>query len=200
MGDVFYIVGIGLTLMALGLSFAGLRTEKFPPSRAASVAILGVMGSLVIATCAFAVILAREEQQHREEEQAREAKEAAAEEPAAAAEEPGPVPAPADEDVEKEPAPADAVAVSSPEDGSLLFEPDALDAAAGPVEIAYTNPSAVPHNVAIEADGETLAESATVTDGDSASANAELEPGEYVFYCAIPGHRESGMEGTLRIK
>jgi uncharacterized cupredoxin-like copper-binding protein len=26
------------------------------------------------------------------------------------------------------------------------------------------------------------------------------EPGEYVFYCTVPGHREGGMEGTLIVQ
>lgn len=197
MGDVFYIVGIGLTLAALALSFIGLRAERFPPSRAAFAALLGFMGALVVATCAFAVVLAREEREHRAEEAT-----ATAEEDATAEEEApdqGPEAPPGGGKVEEEPASPKPVELTSPADGSLVFEPDSLQAPAGVVEIAYTNPSPVPHNVAIEGDGAALTGSETVTGGDTATASAELEPGEYVFYCAIPGHREAGMEGTLTV-
>ena len=204
MGDTFYIVGLALTASALVLSFVGLRSERFPDSRGVYAAFLGIMGALVVATCAFAVVLAREEQEHRNEERALEAEEAAAEDEAETAEaegvEPGVTPPPSDADIEQEPKPAKPLELTSPQDGSLLFEPDSLEGSAGAVAIDYTNPSVVPHNVAIEVDGETVAESATVTDGDAATASAELEPGEYVFYCAIPGHRESGMEGTLTLE
>ena len=198
MGDVFYIGGLGLVVVALVLSFVGLRSDRFPASRAAHAGVLAVIGALVVATCAFAIVLAQEEQEHREEEKAQAAE--GAEEDAAPAEEPGAVAPPADDQVEQEPATAAVVEVSSPADGALVFDPDTLEGEAGPIELAYTNPSPVPHNIAVEVDGETLAESETVTDGDAASATAELEPGEYVFYCAIPGHRESGMEGTLTLE
>src|SRR5688572_2303703 len=42
------------------------------------------------------------------------------------------------------------VEVASPEDGGLVFEPDALTAQAGEIEITYDNPSTVPHAFAID--------------------------------------------------
>ena len=204
MSDLFYVFGIALTAGALILSFLGLRSEGFPKSRGLYAAGLGVMGALVAASCAFAIVLSREEAEHREHEVAEfEAEQAAAEEEQAEtealAEEPGTEPAATEPPVEKEPAKAATLALTSPADGALVFEPETLEAKAGEVTIEYTNPSPVPHNVAIEAEGQELAASPTVTGGDSGDAAANLEPGEYVFYCAIPGHREAGMEGTLTI-
>lgn len=205
MADIFYIAGIGLTLAALALSFVGLRREGFPASRGAFAAVLVGLGALVAATCAFGVVLAREEQQHREEELAHAAEEqagAAEQADAAAAGEQGAggSQGAGGGDVEAEPPPAEELELTSPADGGLVFEPDRLRADAGLVRLVYTNPSPVPHNVAIEVEGETVTESETVTDGATGEAEAELEPGEYVFFCAIPGHREAGMEGPLTVR
>lgn len=35
--------------------------------------------------------------------------------------------------------------------------------------------------------------------GESDSGVIKLDPGEYVFYCDVPGHRSLGMEGTLTV-
>lgn len=35
--------------------------------------------------------------------------------------------------------------------------------------------------------------------GESAVLRAELAPGEYEFYCSVPGHREAGMKGRLMV-
>jgi len=147
----------------------------------------------VVGSAAFGVSLAREEHEHRAAE--------IAEYRAEQAEEVEEGEEPVDEEpTDEEPVQGGDLALTSPEAGDLIFEPDVLEAEAGEVVIDYTNPSEVPHNVAIEDGSETVAQGETVTGGDSAPATAELEPGEYVFYCSIPGHRESGMEGTLTVK
>ena len=190
--ELFFIFGIALTLMALVIAFVGMRMEKFP-SRPAMIGVLGLMAFLVVGSAAFAVSLAREEHEVREaeifeyrEEQASDVEEG--EEPIA------------EQPTDEPPIEGGDLALTSPDAGDLVFDPESLEAEAGEVVITYTNPSEVPHNVAIEAGDETLAESETVTGGESAEATAELEPGEYVYYCAIPGHRESGMEGDLTVR
>jgi plastocyanin len=200
MSDLFYVFGIALTVGALALSFLGLRSERFPSSRGLYAAVLGAMGALVVASCAFAVVLSREEAEHHAEEYAEfkeeeaeveaEGAEAATEAPDAGAE---------GQEIEAEPPEEAPLELTSPEDGGLVFDPDTLEAPAGNVTIDYTNPSSIPHNVAIESDGEELAQGATVTGGDTGSAEAALDPGEYIFFCSIPGHREGGMEGTLTV-
>ena len=84
--------------------------------------------------------------------------------------------------------------------GSLAFTTDEVTGKAGKVTVNFTNSSPVPHDVAIEdSSGETIAETETLAEG-SDSTTAELEPGEYTFYCSVPGHRQGGMEGTLTVK
>ena len=81
--------------------------------------------------------------------------------------------------------------------GALKFDKDTLEAPAGSVTIQLTNDSSVPHNIAVEGGG-VDAESETVS-GGTTSVTADLQPGTYTFYCAVPGHREGGMEGTLTV-
>jgi plastocyanin len=82
--------------------------------------------------------------------------------------------------------------------GALSFDQTELTAAAGEVTIELMNDSGIPHNVEVEGNGvEEVSE--TITEG-STSLTLDLEPGEYEFYCAVPGHREGGMEGTLTVE
>jgi plastocyanin len=209
-GTVFYFVGGGLVLAALVLSYFGIKGKtSFPPNSRVLTGVMAAFGLLVAVTSAYAVANAREEQEHRNEEIAHEEAEAAE----AEAEEAPPSPggSPSGEPAESsdaaapggEPAPAgpqQALAVTSPEDGSLSFEPDSFQIAAGEITFVYDNPSPVPHNINVEDDeGQVLAESDDVT-GEEAEVSAELVPGEYTFFCSIPGHREGGMEGVLTVE
>ena len=82
--------------------------------------------------------------------------------------------------------------------GDLAFDQTELTASAGEVTIEFMNDSGIPHNVEIEGNGvEEVSD--TITEG-STSLTLTLEPGEYEFYCAVPGHREGGMEGTLTVE
>ena len=161
------------------------RSPGFETSRSRSrtllIGLVGVFASLVVATAAFAVLNAEDEQDARNEELATEEAGAAAEQGGGGAE-----------------GGATMLDVTSPEDGSLVFQPDGLEAAAGDVTLSYENPSDVPHSIALELDGKQIAATDPVA-GDTVELDERLAPGEYVFYCTVPGHREAGMEGDLTV-
>jgi plastocyanin len=81
----------------------------------------------------------------------------------------------------------------------LKFNKDALSAKPGKVTIVMKNPSALQHNVAIEGKGVDDA-GKIVGKGGTSTVTATLKAGTYTFYCAVDGHRQAGMEGTLTIK
>ena len=96
---------------------------------------------------------------------------------------------------EEDPGEGTHLTLTADPDGGFSFDQTELTAAAGEVTIELVNESGVPHNVEIEGHGA----SETITEG-STELTVTLEPGEYVFFCNIPGHREGVMEGTLTVE
>jgi plastocyanin len=93
-----------------------------------------------------------------------------------------------------------AIDIEADPSGSLAFTTDEATAKAGKDTVNFTNSSPVPHDVRIEdAGGEDIG-GTEVINGGSESATVDLKPGEYTFFCSVPGHRQAGMEGTLTVK
>ncbi|HYJ21390.1 MAG TPA: cupredoxin domain-containing protein [Solirubrobacterales bacterium] len=82
----------------------------------------------------------------------------------------------------------------------LDYTTTSAEAKAGKVTVNFTNPQPLTHDVAIEdAGGKTLGQTELIAEG-SDSTTVDLKPGEFTFFCTVPGHREGGMEGTLTVK
>jgi plastocyanin len=82
----------------------------------------------------------------------------------------------------------------------LAFTSDTATAKAGKVTVNFTNSQPLTHDVAIEdSSGKTIGKTELIAEG-SDSTTVDLKPGEYTYYCTVPGHREAGMEGTLTVK
>jgi len=86
--------------------------------------------------------------------------------------------------------------------GQLAYTVSAATAPAGPLEIDSVNESTVPHDIALQegTDGPELGKGETVSGGGVSRISVDVRPGEYTFYCTLPGHREGGMEGTLTVR
>lgn len=78
------------------------------------------------------------------------------------------------------------------------FDRDRYEATAGAVEIGYRNDGSIVHTLVIEDVGDLDLE--VESRGDVDSGRVTLDPGEYVLFCDVPGHRQSGMEATLTVR
>jgi plastocyanin len=78
---------------------------------------------------------------------------------------------------------------------NLSFEPDELAVPAGEFNVTLTSEDQFHDFVIEDVDGVVEA-----SGGETETAGFEItEPGEYTFYCSVPGHRQGGMEGTLTV-
>jgi plastocyanin len=91
------------------------------------------------------------------------------------------------------------IALSAPADGSLVFDKKEIEAKAGTVTINFDNLSdSTPHAVEIQGNG--VDEKSDTVTGGKTSVTADLEAGEYEFFCPVGTHASQGMEGTLTVK
>ncbi len=199
MKTLFFTFGISLTVLALVFSFGALRLKKFP-SGAAMAGVIALFAILVAGTTTFAVAYANHEKAERDENAAEAAKEEAAnaeEQTNGTPNEEQPAGSTTPAQVAK--GPGGTVKLTA-DPTQLAFDTTKLESKPGKVTIDFTNPSTIPHDVAILKGNDELAKSEEVTGGATTTASADLSPGTYVFLCTVPGHAEAGMQGTLIVK
>jgi len=83
--------------------------------------------------------------------------------------------------------------------GGLAYQFADAMAPPGALQVRSPNESSVDHNIAIEGGGVDEI-GPVVADGGVSEIQVDLQPGEYTFYCSVPGHREGGMEGPLTVE
>ena len=91
------------------------------------------------------------------------------------------------------------LALAADPGGALRFYKTRAAVLAGSVTVRLTNDSSIEHNVTIAQGSRTLGATDTITESAD-TLRLELRPGDYVFYCSVVGHRESGMEGSVTVE
>jgi|SRR5215203_777369 len=103
-------------------------------------------------------------------------------------------------DAEDDGATSSTFEVEADPNGDLAFTEDEATSKAGKVTVSFTNSSPVPHDVRIESsDGKEIGGTEVISESNE-SAKVDLKPGDYTFFCSVPGHRQAGMEGTLKVE
>lgn len=172
---VFYVFASSLAAWAVLVSVGiGLRRPGFPANVGGQRLVMLVSSVLVIATMASGVITASAPSK------------ANSTQPSSSRVLPGAGSA------------SSSVQLAADPGGQLAYNTKQLQAKAGQVTITMTNMSPLEHNVAI-AEGTVVLGATPTFKGGSKTLTLDLKPGTYTFYCSVPGHREAGMQGTLRV-
>jgi len=185
----FYIVGALLAAWAVLLAFLGLSRASFPGGRSGERAVIGISVLLAVGAIGTAVGTASTEKPENQKVVK------------AGSVKPGVV-APKIAATGGTAAPRAAggapLALAADPGGALKYDKKTLSAKAGKVTIDFTNASQIGHDVTI-AKGPTKLAGTKVITNSKATLSVPLKPGQYVFYCSVPGHRQAGMQGTLTV-
>ena len=201
--STFEIVGIMLAAWAVIVAALGIVKHDFPANGGLEKAVMGVSVLLVAGAIGTAVTSgdkhdnAGHEATGNENKPGKEGSEGGSGTPA-------PDTRPEEsQDIGGAPAPdvnAQALKLAADESGQLAFDKETLTAKPGNVTLEMTNPSQVPHDIAIEGPGDIARKGKVVEQDGVSTVSADLKAGEFTFYCSVPGHREGGMKGTLTVE
>jgi plastocyanin len=93
--------------------------------------------------------------------------------------------------------------ISADAKNKLAFNKKKLTAKAGKVTIVMSNPSILPHNIALRRGtsmkSKLIAKGKVVTKGGVSKVTATLKKGKYRYACTVPGHEAGGMWGILTV-
>jgi uncharacterized cupredoxin-like copper-binding protein len=184
--NAYYVVGALLAVWALGLTAVGVKLADFPRTNRQAIAVGAVSVLLAASTIGSGIvtgILDEGDDGHA----------------GATASPPGPGATEQPDGRSAKERAGSTVRLSADPSGALAFDKKSLDAKAGDVTLVASNPSPVPHNISVEGHG-IDEHGKTVGQGGSSTVQAKLAPGEYAFYCSVPGHRQGGMEGALTVR
>ena len=81
--------------------------------------------------------------------------------------------------------------------GDLFFKPKEATVAAGHIDVNLLNEGQIEHTLAIQ-DRDDL--KLSVQKGGKDQGSVQLQPGDYTFYCDVPGHRAAGMEMKVHVQ
>jgi plastocyanin len=196
----FYVCGGLLVAWALILSVGiGLRRPEFPGHRGGERVVMAITAVLVIAAASAAVITSGGSTTAGASSAGSGSSAAAPQAPAS--EESTTAAAPrspsAPQSSPARTSPSAPLKLAANPAGELSYDTKQLSAKAGMVTMDFSNSSPLPHNVVI-AQGSKIFGQTPIKTGSS-TLKLNLKPGSYTFYCAVPGHRQAGMEGTLTV-
>lgn len=83
----------------------------------------------------------------------------------------------------------------------FVFEPKEVTVRSGEITFEVKNEGAIEHNFVLEDSAQKrVAQIAVIEAGKTEDLKVMLRPGTFAIICNLPGHKDAGMTGTLRVQ